>query len=101
MRNLIKVEFTSRRISTLTTAQLDLLQEWGALVFESRRFVELRKQTFWTQFLSNESFGMGVFYTLNVFCIQARLLRYRYMLCLSRPITFACFWPVGRSSVQA
>ncbi len=46
-------------------------QEWGALVFESRRFVELRKQTFWTQFLSNESFGMGVFYTLNVFCIQA------------------------------
>jgi len=40
-------------------------------VFESRRFVELRKQTFWTQFLSNESFGMGVFYTLNVFCIQA------------------------------
>lgn len=41
-------------------------------MFESRRFVELRKQTFWTQFLSNESFGMGVFYTLNVFCIQAR-----------------------------
>ena len=54
------------------TANITSLQEWGALVFESRRFVELRKQTFWTQFLSNESFGMGVFYTLNVFCIQAR-----------------------------
>jgi hypothetical protein len=36
--------------------------------------VELRKQTFWTQFLSAESTGMGIFYTLNVFCIQASSL---------------------------
>ena len=48
------------------------LQEHGALVFESRRFVELRKQTFWRQLTSNESTGMGIFYTLNVFCIQVR-----------------------------
>ena len=47
-------------------------QEHGALVFESRRFVELRKQSFWRQLTSNESTGMGIFYTLNVFCIQAR-----------------------------
>jgi hypothetical protein len=49
-----------------------VLQEHGALVFESRRFVELRKQTFWRQLTSNESTGMGIFYTLNVFCIQVR-----------------------------
>ena len=42
------------------------------LVFESRRFVELRKQGFWKQFFSAESTGMGIFYTLNVFCIQVR-----------------------------
>lgn len=47
-------------------------QERGALVFEPRRFVELRKKPFWQQFLSSESTGMGIFYTLNVFCIQAR-----------------------------
>ena len=47
-------------------------QERGELVFEPRRFVELRKKPFWQQFLSPESTGMGVFYTLNVFCIQAR-----------------------------
>ena len=41
-------------------------------MFEPRRFVELRKKPFWQQFLSPESTGMGVFYTLNVFCIQAR-----------------------------
>ncbi len=41
-------------------------------MFESRRFVELRKQGFWKQFFSAESTGMGIFYTLNVFCIQAR-----------------------------
>ncbi len=39
-------------------------------MFESRRFVELRKQGFWKQFTSAESTGMGIFYTLNVFCIQ-------------------------------
>ncbi|KAK9901983.1 hypothetical protein WJX75_000204 [Coccomyxa subellipsoidea] len=44
--------------------------EHGVLVFESRRFVELRKQGFWKQFFSAESTGMGIFYTLNVFCIQ-------------------------------
>lgn len=43
---------------------------WGPLVFEARRFVELRKKSFWEQFLSTESFGMGVFYTLNVFFLQ-------------------------------
>ena len=42
-------------------------------MFEPRRFVELRKKPFWLQFLSSESTGMGIFYTLNVFCIQARL----------------------------
>lgn len=50
-----------------------MLQERGALVFEPRRFVELRKKPFWKQFLSSESTGMGIFYTLNVFCIQACL----------------------------
>lgn len=45
-------------------------QEHGVLVFESRRFVELRKQSFWRQITSSESTGMGIFYTLNVFCIQ-------------------------------
>lgn len=39
---------------------------WGPLVFEARRFVELRKKSLWQQFLSAESFGMGFFYTLNV-----------------------------------
>lgn len=39
---------------------------WGPLVFEARRFVELRKKSLWQQFLSSESFGMGLFYTLNV-----------------------------------
>jgi hypothetical protein len=39
-------------------------------VFEPRRFVELRKQSFWKQVKSAESFGMGLFYTLNVFFIQ-------------------------------
>ncbi|KAK9804317.1 hypothetical protein WJX72_006375 [[Myrmecia] bisecta] len=43
---------------------------WGPLVFEARRFVELRKKTFWQQLKSMESFGMGLFYTMNVFCIQ-------------------------------
>ena len=39
-------------------------------VFEPRRFVELRKQSFWKQVKSAESLGMGMFYTLNVFFIQ-------------------------------
>eukprot|EP00208_Stichococcus_sp_RCC1054_P002385 CAMPEP_0206140458 /NCGR_PEP_ID=MMETSP1473-20131121/9531_1 /ASSEMBLY_ACC=CAM_ASM_001109 /TAXON_ID=1461547 /ORGANISM="Stichococcus sp, Strain RCC1054" /LENGTH=615 /DNA_ID=CAMNT_0053534611 /DNA_START=553 /DNA_END=2400 /DNA_ORIENTATION=+ len=43
---------------------------WGPLVFEPRRFVELRKKDFFTQALSAESLGMGLFYTLNVFWIQ-------------------------------
>lgn len=47
-------------------------QVWGPLIFESRRWVELRGKSFWRQFLSAESTGMGIFYTLNVFCIQAR-----------------------------
>ena len=41
---------------------------WGPLVFEARRFVELRKKSLWQQFKSSESFGMGFFYTLNVRC---------------------------------
>ncbi len=56
------------------------MQERGALVFEPRRFVELRKKPFWKQFLSSESTGMGIFYTLNVFCIQARL-QHTFHLC--------------------
>ncbi len=48
---------------------------WGPLVFEARRFVELRKKSLWQQFLSAESFGMGLFYTLNVrLCIWPQLL---------------------------
>lgn len=47
-------------------------QVWGPLVFESRRWVELRKQSFMRQLLSAESTGMGIFYTLNVFCIQVQ-----------------------------
>lgn len=43
---------------------------WGPLVFEARRFVELRKKSFAEQFWSSESFGMGVFYTTNVFFMQ-------------------------------
>ena len=43
---------------------------WGPLVFEARRFVELRKKSFSDQFWSSESFGMGIFYTLNVFLMQ-------------------------------
>lgn len=39
-------------------------------MFEPRRFVELRKKDFVTQALSAESFGMGIFYTVNVFWIQ-------------------------------
>lgn len=53
---------------------------WGPLVFEARRFVELRKKTFKEQFLSTESFGMGVFYTLNVFLLQFYLGTQRLQL---------------------
>jgi MFS family permease len=53
---------------------------WGPLVFEARRFVELRKKTFKEQFLSAESFGMGVFYTLNVFFLQFYLGTQRLQL---------------------
>lgn len=44
---------------------------WGPLVFEARRFVELRKKSLWQQCLSAESFGMGLFYTLNVSSLLA------------------------------
>lgn len=53
------VEVSNGRDSTQDVA-------WGPLVFEARRFVELRKKSLWQQFLSAESFGMGLFYTLNV-----------------------------------
>ena len=46
------------------------MQVWGPLVFESRRFVELRQKSLWKQVSSAESTGMGLFYTLNIFCIQ-------------------------------
>ncbi len=46
---------------------------YGPLVFESRRFVDLRKKSFSEQVRSAESLWMGVFYTLNVFFQQVRL----------------------------
>ncbi|RMZ52921.1 hypothetical protein APUTEX25_001040, partial [Auxenochlorella protothecoides] len=53
---------------------------WGPLVFEARRFVELRKLSFLEQFKSSESFGMGLFYTLNVFTMQFYLGTMRLQL---------------------
>lgn len=53
---------------------------WGPLVFEARRFVELRKKNFKEQFLSSESTGMGLFYTLNVFFLQFYLGTQRLQL---------------------
>lgn len=53
---------------------------WGPLVFEPRRYVELRKKDFVTQALSAESLGMGLFYTLNVFWIQFYLGTLRLQL---------------------
>lgn len=53
---------------------------WGPLVFEARRFVELRKRSFKEQFYSSESFGMGVFYTTNVFFMQFYLGTVRLQL---------------------
>ena len=53
---------------------------YGPLVFESRRFVELRKKTFSEQFRSTESLGMGIFYTLNVFFQQFYLGTQRLQL---------------------
>ena len=47
-----------------------LIQVWGPLIFESRRFVELRQKDLWQQITSAESTGLGLFYTLNIFCIQ-------------------------------
>lgn len=61
-------------LTALLTAGAVGVQEHGVLVFESRRFVELRKKGFWKQFFSAESTGMGIFYTLNVFCIQVHPL---------------------------
>lgn len=46
------------------------MQVWGPLIFESRRFVELRQKSLWQQITSAESTGLGLFYTLNIFCIQ-------------------------------
>jgi len=43
---------------------------YGPLTFEARRFVDLREKSFWAQFTSPESTGMGAFYTLNVLAIQ-------------------------------
>lgn len=57
-------------------------------VFEPRRFVELRKKDFVTQALSAESFGMGIFYTVNVFWIQF------YLGADSPPAT--CIYPCSR-----
>lgn len=53
---------------------------WGPLVFEARRFVELRKKTFSEQFWSTEALGMGIFYTLNVFIMQFYLGTLRVQL---------------------
>ena len=53
---------------------------WGPLIFEARRFVELRKKSFKEQFFSSESFWMGVFYTLNVFILQFYLGTMRLQL---------------------
>jgi MFS family permease len=53
---------------------------WGPLIFESRRFVELRKKTFKEQFFSAESCGMGIFYTLNIFILQFYLGTMRIQL---------------------
>ena len=59
---------------------------WGPLVFEARRFVELRKKSLWQQFLSAESFGMGLFYTLNVrLCLWLQLLSAEHSDMLSPP----------------
>jgi len=53
---------------------------YGPLVFESRRFVDLRKKSFSEQFRSTESLWMGVFYTLNVFFQQFYLGTQRLQL---------------------
>lgn len=53
---------------------------WGPLEFEARHFVELRKKSFKEQFLSSESFGMGLFYTLNIFFLQFYLGTQRLQL---------------------
>lgn len=53
---------------------------WGPLVFEARRFVTLRKKTFLEQLRSPESFGMGVFYTTNMFMMQLYLGSMRLQL---------------------
>lgn len=62
--------WASRACTWLTLWMHDTLLPQGPLVFEARRFVELRKKSFKEQFFSSESFGMGVFYTLNVFFMQ-------------------------------
>ena len=48
----------------------NIVQVWGPLIFESRRFVELRQKSLWKQITSAESTGMGLFYTLNIVVIQ-------------------------------
>ena len=68
-------------------------------MFESRRWVELRKQSFKRQMLSAESTGMGIFYTLNGFCIQEStcdalcshaMLGWEAHVCTSRAGTGRC-----------
>ena len=89
-------------------------QVWGPLVFESRRFVELRQKSFWQQVKSAESTGMGLFYTLNIFCIQARhpqilvfipsascaQLHLSFNLCSGGLMNVPCEVPLKRSGVH-
>jgi hypothetical protein len=85
---------------------------YGPLVFESRRFVDLRKKSFSEQVRSTESLWMGVFYTLNVFFQQVRLefvgpqpmipLRVispeSFLRCLTRYLTGDCSFSFPMSS---
>ncbi|PSC74625.1 Large neutral amino acids transporter small subunit 4 [Micractinium conductrix] len=64
------VRESSEQEEAAMTGQLPQDISWGPLVFEARRFVELRKKTFSEQFWSTEALGMGIFYTLNVFIMQ-------------------------------
>ncbi|KDD76078.1 hypothetical protein H632_c366p1 [Helicosporidium sp. ATCC 50920] len=58
---------------------------WGPLVFEARRFVDLRKETFWRQLLSPGFAGMCIYYTLNVFALQFYLGSMRLQLANKGP----------------
>lgn len=52
----------------------------GPVVFEARRFVEIRRKTFMEQLFSVEFGAMGVFYTLNIFFLQFYLGTQRLQL---------------------